>query len=376
MKNEVNKVLHVIGSMNMGGAETLLMNMFRVTNRSKLSYDFLCFNPDKNYDYSDEIYELGGVIHKISGPNDLFKHIIDLYKFITYNEQYRIIHIHHMFYSGIFIFFVRMINSSIKFITHSHSTKDLKHSNLIFRKIYLKVSRLLINKLATERIACGKDAGEFLYGKRKKFRVVNNGLNIDKYLKIEPNSNSNKYHDCFNISNKTIVIGHVGSFRKVKNHQFMIDLAFKLKLKGVDFKLILVGNGDLEKEIKRLVHDKNISDKVLFLGKRSDIPNLMSFFDIFILPSLFEGLPLTPIEAQASKTMSFLSDKITNECDLGLGLTKFISLGDLDSWVEEIENHRILYINDELVRSQFKKNGYDIVHSVDYLTQIYNELNN
>ena len=356
------RILHIIGRMNVGGAETFIMNVYRNIDREKVQFDFVVHTKEK-CDYEDEIKALGGKIYRIE---QLSKHPLksmkQLRKIIIDNKDvYRTIHRH----TDSAIVFTDLLIAKLAGIknryVHSHSDKTSKGS-----KIH-RICRPILNILATRKFACGQQAGEWLFGKKQNFEIIQNGIDIEKY-KFNKNIRDEVRKE-LNLKENDILIGHVGRFHRVKNHDFLIDIFYEVQ-KEINAKLVLVGTGELQDQIKEKVRKLGISDKVIFLGLRQDVNRIMQAMDIFLFPSLFEGLPLTLIEAQAAGLKILASDTITKKCNITGDIT-FISLEeDKDIWKRKILE--ILEHNERNIDvSELYKEGFDSKQTAKKLQNIY-----
>lgn len=373
--NKPIRVLHSVGVMNRGGAETLIMNIYRNIDRSKVQFDFLTHHNIEGA-YDKEIRSLGGRIYNVPyGVRTLhFGYVHALNKFFNEHKEYNVVHSHMSDASGIIAEVARKNNVKTR-IAHSHIANP-KHSFL--QKIYLQgYAKSLIPNNCNYYFACSKEAGRYLFSNKRiinKFEVIKNSIDIDKYLpNYEVRSEVRKK---LNIEND-FVLGHVGRFQEQKNHLFLIDIFYEVLKRKPNAKLLLVGGGALGDEgtknkVKERIREKRIVDKVVFLGVRSDVNRLMQAFDVFVFPSLYEGLPLTLIEAQTVGIGCAISDTITKDVDLGLGNLEFISLDNINEWVEKIitlEKKRV--INKEKCRKTVENNGYDIKKVAKYLEEFY-----
>lgn len=328
------RVLEIIGSMNMGGAETFLMNVLRNINREKFDLYFLCYGNNK-FDYEEEVNELGGHIIRIDQVSikNFCKHINILTDVIKKNNI-DVVHA-HTYYNSMFSIIAAKRCKIKNIIIHSHNTLSEPNPSLL-KRIYFKISKRVINNFSTNFFACGKEAGEALFYKDKKFTIIDNGIIIEDFF-YDKDVRDKKRKE-LNIDGQTIVIGHVGRFDKVKNHRFIIDIIKEYILINSQTKLILIGEGRLKKEIETKVKDSHLDDKVLFLGKRRDVKELYSAMDLLLFPSLFEGLPVTLIEAQANGLPILASSTI----DKDVNITKHIVFKKLndssDDWAKEIND--------------------------------------
>lgn len=374
------RVLHIVGIMNMGGLENLIMNIYRNIDREKIQFDFLVTREEEGI-FDEEIKSLGGKIYNIPHMSKVGykKYTSILYNFFKKHSEYKIVHCHRDALCSIYLNQARKANIPIR-IAHSHTmrlseTKDIKGTIITLIK---KCCMPFIAKNTTHYFACSKDAGEWLFGKKvanEKLQIVNNGINVNKYIYDE--NISKKIRSELNISKETLLIGHVGRFDIAKNHNFLIDIINKLKIEMTDFKLCLVGEGRLKADIQEKIKRLNLQDNVIFLGIRNDINELMMAFDIFTFPSLFEGLGIVLIEAQATGLKSLTSDQVPKEADMNVGLLDFLSIDGIDHWINEIkevsENKQKLREDRCSKQESIIKNGYDIFTTTSYIQDFYIE---
>jgi glycosyltransferase EpsF len=244
---------------------------------------------------------------------------------------YDVMHIHTSIQSGIALCVAKSSKIS-KRVCHAH-TNSIQRSTSKISKIFLTpLFRYLIHIAATDRVACSDMAGKFLY-KKDKFEILKNGIDLQKFEKITDEevsilrstlSNDGKYY----------LVGHVGRFSDMKNQDFILKIASKFKNKNIKF--IFVGDGDNFEIIKNKAVESNIN--VEFLGRRDDIPVIMSAIDLLLLPSLpGEGFPVTLVEAQATGCPCVVSNNVTAEADLGMGLVQFYDLDDERAWENYID---------------------------------------
>lgn len=323
------RVLQVVTYMQRGGLETMLMNYYRNIDRSRVQFDFLVHR-DFEADYDHEILKLGGKIYRLPvlnpfGPDYLKK----LNQFFKEHPEYRIVHSHLDCLAGIPLKYAKKNNVPVR-IAHAHNnnqTKNLKYPIKLF-------CRRNITKNANYLFACSDEAGKWMF-QGAPFQVLHNAIDAERYIY---NSEIRlKVRDEFKIALDTLVIGHVGRFMPQKNHSFLLDIFAELLKKCPNSKLFLIGEGDLEKEVKRKAVNLGINEKVIFAGVRSDVPALLQAMDVFVLPSLYEGLPLVMVEAQAAGLPCLISDKVSIECQKTSGLVKQTSLDEgADCWANEI----------------------------------------
>lgn len=361
------RILQEVTSMNTGGVETLLMNIYRNIDRKRIQFDFMMHRQAGQGFYEEEIIKLGGKVY--SGiPFNPIKHkayLKSLDAFFETHTEYQIIHAHNAFS----MFTLRSAQKhGVKVrIAHSHNAKPkLLHYKTPF-KLYAKSK---IKKYATDMYACSRLAGEYYYGKRTvendEIIILKNGIDTEKF---DYNKETReKIRKQLNLQGKKAIV-HVGRFNIQKNHSYLIDIFNEVLKRDKDCMLFLFGEGELESSIRKKVNALNIDENVVFMGVKGNINEYLQAMDIFILPSLFEGLPLTGIEAQTSGLYCLFSDTITKEVAV-TKLAEFISIKEKPKkWAERIINIQ------EKERSGQKQNvdeqGYNIKETTKKLEEFY-----
>lgn len=367
MENKPVRVLQVLGSLSHGGAETMVMNYFRKINTSEIQFDFLVHKRVVK-GYEEEILARGGRIFYIDTlrQSGLFRYIYNIVGILKNKGPFVAVHAHTDYQSGI-VAIAAKIAGIQKRICHSHSTNPPTR----LTKVLMPIFSLLANKFGNHNIACGVEAGNFLF-KSKSFKVLNNAVDINRYS----NKNfeqSNRIRKELNIPNDGYVLGHIGRFVPLKNHRFLIELINYLHLKGRKVYLILVGDGPLKSDIEKQVELMGLGSYIKFLGVRDDIPEIFSTMDVFLLPSFSEGIPMVVIEGQAAGKPSIVSNSVSNEVDLGLGLVSFASISEgFQVWGDLLNSS--CAINDTVqIEQVFKEKGYDIDHNIKKMEEIYLE---
>jgi glycosyltransferase involved in cell wall biosynthesis len=357
----MQRILQVVTKMNRGGMESMIMNLYRNIDREKIQFDFLVHRKEKG-DFDDEIKDLGGNIYYVPSINPFHhrKYLKALNAFFI-EHKYEIVHSHINTFSMYVLRAAKKANINHR-IAHSHIDR-IAFNHKFFFKLYCKKK---INKYLTHRFACGEKAGRWLFG-NANFTILNNAIDISLF---QFNDKSDiLYRNQLGLGN-SFVLGHIGRFYKQKNHSFIIDIFNEIIKKQVDAKLLLIGEGSLKSEIERKVKRFNLSDKVLFLGVRQDIPQLLSCMNILAFPSLYEGLPLTLIEAQANGLQICASDSISEKAKL-TDLVHFISLKhNAIYWAEEILNYKVPYER-KFYLEELRVSGYDIQETGKWLENFY-----
>ena len=381
MMNSI-RILHGVGNMNRGGIETMLMNLYRSIDRTKVQFDFI-EGPNK-YAYDDEIEELGGHIHRVSHENP-FKFPNEFQEILKIYPEYKVFHVHMPNYKRRSIHISIAKKKGLLTIVHSHNANFFEWGNIIVDKKY-KIKPLLgyvydnysmhINiRYADYCFACSIDAGKSLFGikviNRKNFKVLPNAINVNKFIFDPEVRKKNRFG--LGISDKHFVIGHVGRFSPEKNHSFLISVFKKIHDKYSNALLLLVGDGNIRGKIEEQVKNLGLNNNVLFTGIRSDVNNLYQVMDVFVLPSLFEGLGMVAVEAQASGLKCILSDGVPQEAKM-TDLVEYLSLSDsVELWAE-----KILSCVNEYDREKYYKNiieaGYDVNETAKWLEKFYLDL--
>lgn len=357
VKKNTIKVLQVFGSLNMGGAESRMMDIFRRIDISKCQFDFVSLSEGNQY-FEVEIKSLGGHIYKVPSPRKcgILRHIYYLRRCIRLGK-YQAVHAHTSYHCGIVMFAAWLEGVPVR-IAHARTTgsKQLGKS----KKVIMKIGQILIERFATHKYAISKEAGEFLFSNHD-FTVIPNAIELIKYQNIDK-IKVRKLKKELNIPEDYYVIGQIGRFEAMKNHEFTIRWFSDFIKTHNSAMLVFVGDGSLREKIERLSEKFLIRDKVVFTGIRADVNELIHTFDVLFFPSLFEGLGGVAIEAQAAGIPCVVSDRIPLETDLGLGLVKRCSLeGSLGDWTRMVEDClNIQAPTAKEIWDKFNKAGYNI----------------
>lgn len=358
------RVMQVMGNMNSGGVEAVIMNYYRNIDRDKVQFDFVV-NKNSKIPQKEEILSLGGNIYYVTGYKNIFKYMLEIRKIIKENK-YTIVHSNVNTLSVFPLFMAWICRVPVR-ICHNHSTAGKGEFLRNTLKYFLRpFNRLFANKY----FACGEYAGRWMFGNRNfdkgRVKVINNAIDLDKFvynLEIR-----NKMRKKLGISDN-LVVGHIGRFNKQKNHEYIIKIFSEVLKKNDKAILLLVGEGELQDGIKKMVVDIGIEDKVKFLGVRSDANCIFQVMDVFILPSLYEGLPVVGVEAQAAGLSCVFSNRMTKLVKV-IDNVKFLDLDyDVDKWSNTIlESARIDRKN---TRDEMKKAGFDIKCESKKLEKFY-----
>ena len=321
------RILHVVGGMNRGGAETWLMNLLRLVDPVDYHMDFMVHTSDQAT-FNNEIRDAGSQVIPCLKPRDPIQHARNFRSVIREYGPYDVLHSHVHYYSG-FVLWLGHSSGVQKLIAHGHTdTKDSEEKAGKQRRIYVNLMKRLISRYAVCGLAASKRAAEDLFGldwtNDPRWRLLYCGIDLELFKQtVDPR----QVRAEMGIPEKVFVVGHVGRFSEVKNHSFIIDIASEVAKTAVDVRLLLVGDGPLRPMIERKVENLGLRNKVIFAGARADVPRLMlGAMDACILPSLREGLPLVLIEAQAAGLPCIFSDFISEEADIVKHLVKRLAV--------------------------------------------------
>lgn len=355
------RVLHVVTHMNRGGLETMIMNYYRNIDREKVQFDFLVHRKYEA-DYDKEIESLGGKIYRLSVLNPFsFSYRKELNSFFKEHKEYQIVHVHQDCLSSIILKSAKKNNVKVR-IAHSHSISQDKNIKYLIKMFY----RQFIPKYATDLMACGEAAGKWMFS-GSQFCVLKNSINTELYSFNEEKRKQIRAE--FNIAESELVVGHVGRFSPPKNHDFLIKI-FKEIIQKKNAKLFLVGDGNLRGIIENETENLDLKENVIFTGVRSDVADLMQAMDVFVFPSLYEGLPVTMVEAQAAGLPCVISDNVPSECIITEGLVTKCSLNDSDDvWA----NYILKSVNKQRrdTRNEIINAGFDVKESAKNLEKFY-----
>ncbi len=336
-RQKARKVLHFVGQMTPGGAENWLMKLLRKADRNVLQMDFCVAKPQKGL-YEQEIEFLGSkIIH--CPPSPILTHQRRLSRILRENH-YDVVHAHSWLFSGVILKVAHQCNVPVR-IAYCHTTGD-EYRFTLYRRLYRWYMRHLIAQHATHRLGCASEAMVALFGNKwqteDNCRVVYCSIDTESF---HPERTASVAKSDFGIPPDSIVIGHVGSFRLAKNHVFLLDIAAEIIKRNKRAIFFLAGDGKLRGEMEEKAHRLGISDRIIFGGIREDVPQLMmNLFDVLLFPSVYEGMPLTLVEAAAVGLRVVCSDVITKEATdvLPEAFTRLSLDLEPEQWAEAVNN--------------------------------------
>jgi len=359
-------ILHIVPALDSGGVENLLLNYYNHIDRDKFKFDFIVYGKEKGT-LESAFEKLGSKIYHIPSRHESFIMSCRQMKEIIRCNNYDIVHAHQNRMSFIPLYYAKKYGVH-KRIAHSHMAFEPEG---MIKKLERKLFSVLIKHYATDWFACGADAAKWLYGNtnttNNKVYIMKNAICIEKYAFNTDVRNQKRKE--LGVEDK-FVIGHVGRFSYQKNHEYLLNIFNEVYRKNKNAILILVGSGELENSIKEKVKKLGLEDAVKFLGVCNNVNEILQAMDVFLLPSLYEGLPIVLIESQAAGLKSFAADTITSEIKYS-SLLEYISLENPPQyWANEI----LKYSNSSYRKdtsSVLKEAGYDIKEEARKLELLY-----
>lgn len=357
------RVLQVVTHMERGGLESMLMNYYRHIERDKVQFDFLVHRQERAA-FDDEIESFGGKIYHLPRLVPWNRaYLMALNRFFDEHPEYTIIHVHQDCLSSVILKVAAQHGVPVR-IAHSHSASQDKNMKYPVKLWYKKS----IPQYATNLFACGKNAGDWMFGD-VPYQVINNAVDANTY--IYNSEIRAEVRRQLGITDE-LIIGHVGRFNQPKNHTFLLEIFSSLLKKDSVAVLLLIGGGEDMPKIQAKAQSLGIAEHVRFLGVRSDVPDLMQAMDVFVFPSLYEGLPVTMVEAQAAGLPCIISDKVPPECVLTDGLVDIMPLSAKpEIWAEKILEKRSTQRTNHC--GEITARGFDITTEAIKLQEFYLE---
>lgn len=360
------RILQVFHSMDCGGAENMIMNLYRQLDREKMQFDFLVHSDHTAY-FDEEIRSLGGrifVVPYFNGRN-VAGYRKALRDFFSAHPEYKVVHGHVGSCAHIYLKVAKEYGCYT--ILHSHNTRK----KLSVKQILFRIFTIRARKTADYFMSCGEAAGDYLFGKnitadKNRYTILKNAIDTEKFLYQE--SLRRKKREELGVKD-AFLIGHVGRFDYQKNHEFLIDIFQKIQEKNPDSRLICIGDGSLRSEIEEKAQKLGLSKNIIFAGLRRDVAELMMAMDVLLFPSHNEGLPVTVIEAQAAGLAVIMSDAITGEVKI-TDLVETVSLQEpAKYWADKVLAKQGYERRSR--KTEIADAGYDIHTTVEWLMKFY-----
>lgn len=360
------KVLHIVPRLDLTGVAKFILHHWGGMNKSEFIFDFV--NHGGAEDFHATLEQEGCTIHNLPFPHEVGN--IAYYKILTNlikNGKYDIIHIHTGHYTGLTALICRLFARKSKVICHAHTTKCMNPSHNKLMPVFRLMARFFADKL----FACGHEAGIFCFGKKARFEEIHNSVDLSIF-KQQPIEKVKLLRESLSIPNDSKVIGHIGAFTRPKNHSYLLKIIKSYIEINKTAIFVLLGVGPDFDSVVSKAKGIGIYDNIRFVGSQKDVPLYLSMFDVFVLPSLHEGLPVVSAEAQALGLNTIFSDTIDHTCDMGLGIMTFVSIDDksVEDWCAAIDRE-IVRPTTEDIRIAFENKRYEIKSSVAYLSRTY-----
>lgn len=364
----MKRLLCILSGMNAGGAETFMMKIYRSLDRTKYQIDF-CINVKEKCFYEDEIVAMGGRIYRIpSKTENLKKFRQQLFAVVQSNSYQYVLRITS---SSMGFMDLKIAKKAGAGVCCARSSNSSDGGSLKSKALH-RLGRLLYGRYVDVKFAPSDLAAKYTFGNKAyesgEVSILHNGIDLTVFRYCIEQREAIRQE--FGISTKTKLVGHIGRFDEQKNHMFLLDIFNMIQKTVSDVKLILVGKGILEDSIRQRVCELGMEDKVIFVGTRSDIPYLLSAMDVFVFPSLYEGMPNTVIEAQAMGLPCVIADTITREANI-TGLVNYLPLGEANIWAEKAVS--VMRSNRVETHNHFVKHHYDIKSVTEQFTKLIYE---
>lgn len=362
------RILHMIGSLDIGGSQSMVLNLYKQIDKDRIQFDFILDHAENNY-LLPKVKKLGAKVYSLPAFNgkNYFKVRSAWDVFLMEHPEYKVLHSHIRSYASIYLPIAK--KHGLKTIIHSHSTSN-GSGLLSYAK---RILQYPLRFQADYYFGCSKEAGEWLFGKKiiqsNKYYMVKNAVAVEKYKLNEVIRKI--YRDKLNVDDNAIVFLHVGRLHESKNHMFLLEIYNEIQKEIPNSMLLIVGDGELKKQIEGKIEDLNIDNNVKMLGARNDVAEIMQAADVFLFPSVWEGLPVTVVEAQAAGLPCFVSETITKDVNVTELVTNLPINQGAQVWKKTIINHNL---EKRDVISDIMKKGFDIQNSAEWISEFYENL--
>ena len=368
------RILHLLGGLDRGGIETWLVHVLRQSDRSEFQMDFFVRGSERG-EYEDEVEALGSKIGRTLRHRHPLQFEAELESFMRENGPYDIVHSHLSEYDGLVMWAASRLGVRVR-ISHSHNdTRCIDATATLQRRAYLSLGRRLIKSYSTHCLAASRPSAFSQFGESwetdAKVRVLHCGIDLAPFVRAK-DAKDRETRRQLGLPDGAFVIGHVGRFVAQKNHDFLVRIVQLLARRDPSAHLLMVGSGPLLADVKSLVSRTGLGSRAVFLEPRPDIPRLMlEVMDVFLFPSLHEGLGLVLLEAQAAGLPCVASDVIPEEVCVSSGCIEFLSLGhSADEWADRIERYKGLLPSTPQV-NRLSGTSFDIRVSAARLFELY-----
>lgn len=377
-KKHLPRVLHVVGRMDRGGAESRIMDIYRNIDRNRVQFDFLVYAHDYQ-DYEKEIEKLGGRLLYLRPVREsgVMQFMIDLVKLVNTHGPFIAIHAHTSYNSALALFAAKIAGIKIR-IYHARNSKCISSVVSFKEKAYIIAMKIITSFCCNVRIAVGEKAAVAHFGKRRlkngDVNIIPNAVDIHSFNPDIDMASVNRIKSELRIPEGSVVVGHIGNFRPEKNHVFLFRIFEDYSKLVQNTVLLLIGDDSTHDAIsvKESIKGYSAHERILFIGKRDDVNVLLSAFDIMLFPSIREGIPGATLEAQAAGVPCIISDEVDHSVDMALGLVKWLPIKDPSVWANEIPlsiKNRI--IDREKISKAFNQHNYTVQNAIAAMHSIY-----
>lgn len=366
------RVLQVFSTLNNGGAENRIMDVFRHLDQEHVLFDFSVVHPGEHF-FTQEILRSNSRIYCLPDPRSgLIRNYFAWRQFFA-EHRYAAVHTHVSWYGGLVLLAAKRAGIPYR-VAHARGTEEPGMS--LGRKAARALGRFLFTLSATSRLAISEEAAKNIFGpacvKARRYQYVPNSIDCAKYLVLD-GENRTLLRNTIGIPSDAKAYVTVANFRKPKNHLFLLDIADELRKRDDSSRLYLIGDGELRDEIRKKIERLGLQDTVCLLGPRGDVPSILCAFDGMIFPSLFEGLGGVVLEAQIVGVPAFVSTAIPKEADVGIHMVEFLSLEESPAqWAETIirQVHHVSWDRETALRA-FQERGYSIENTAEQYLKAY-----
>jgi glycosyltransferase involved in cell wall biosynthesis len=369
------KILQIVGAMNQGGVETWLMHVLRGIDRERFQIDFLV-HTNQPAAYDAEIRQLGSRIIPCTNPRLIPTYWHNLTRILCGQNRYDVVHSHVYYFSGLVLRIASEADVPLR-IAHSHTAGLLAMRKISrMRRLYFRWMRRWIEQSATLGLTASTEAAIALWGpnwqRETRWRTLYCGINLKPFERLEDRT---ALRAQLNIPRDALVLGHVGNFNHVKNHAFLVKIMHEMAQRHANARLLLIGSGPLQSDVEQLALAYDVRDRIIFLGSRHDVPRiLLNCVDVFVFPSLYEGLPVSVLEAQAAGLPVIIADTITREVEVVPSLMTWLPLSQPPAqWANACLAAHLRHTPDmqAAARRALEHSAFNITHGIRELEAIY-----
>lgn len=360
MSRKQLKVLHIMSGFG-GGISSFIRNKAEYMTNEGIQFDVVTYD-ECSEEFERAIHAIGGTIYKLKNPKTTsWKEFKESFISVLEKNVYDIIHCHINGYRILPYYYYANKYSKADFYVHAHSSHYPEKMLSKTMQLKIRIDQMINRKITDKVVGCGTLSIINIFGEKVKEEdivVIPNSVEVERFIKSEIKSEQLKKANRLKLQIKDdqLVIGHIGRLEAVKNHELTLELAEKIKQLNLNMKILIIGEGNREQELKNLVTQKGLGDTVIFTGRVSPIEDFFPVLDVMLLPSFAEGLPTVVVEAQASGVPVVMSDTITKEVDLGFDMLESVSIGaDISEWVKAIEKTQNIEIPNAQTREMVIK---------------------